>query len=436
MARKRVDYTKMHLISQNMYEKLKKCLANDNQPGDSGDEKPEQPAYNVQQMSFDTSRRNIPETSDYWWDDGGEQEQPEISPEPIPGPSNINPETGEYWNIPEDIPSEFQYDEDDYSFPQPSNPPQTQPQSSMFESFIGADGVYRKPPKGKKTNDPRKIKSSKGKNVLKSSVSSFKLPSGQVVPVIRKKKELIVKRPLQSIPEEGSDIYIPPGSRDTEIADLDIENPPRPIRTSTPVPPSFVPQIRNEPQHEVSLNQPERREIVRIPTQPIQRNVPYIRSSPVKTRQRIKQIPLKSCNQKPVVKVQTTIEPSEIKNLPKLGKFKCHHCPRYLSTKYSLKRHITNTHRSVVRRPNGPPVIEEIGQESFIDPNPPQIEQQQMEPIEGPSDVLAIEGPQTFSSWVKTGKRLASETNLKEHQPKKFSSNPGTSKRKFDSWKL
>jgi hypothetical protein len=76
MVRK-YDYKKMHMISQAMYEKLKKCLSDDKK--------------DISQQGVEVETEQTEQPID---PKGGYQSQYK---NPIPGPSHINPETGEYY---------------------------------------------------------------------------------------------------------------------------------------------------------------------------------------------------------------------------------------------------------------------------------------------------------------------------------------------------
>ena len=388
MAKKRIDYTKMHLISQGMYDKLIKCLSDDKKPTPPDD------SHNL----------SMSPTID----------EPMQADDPIPGPSTINPSTGEYYNIPTTIPPEFQYEES--TIDPTGNISTASPNISMFESYDSDSGTHHSRKKGKKTDDPSKIKSSK--NIQKKYEKSL-IPRR-----IRNRGDLIPYRTLPTISEESVQHvtpqqvtqprsieqqtrpaleyrrpeleYFPPGSRD-ELPDFSFTSPPRPLRTSTPKP--------------TQIPQP----ILRLPIthkRSSQSNTPV--SQPLSTRSAVKLLPLQSCGTRPKVKVTYSDGDSSIKNLPTLGKFKCPHCEVYLSTKYSLTRHVQRMH------------------------TPPTETTSSVSSLQLPLTPLTSESnnPSSFQTWSSYGKRTSSDANLKQHQQRKFKTNPADSKKRFDSWNL
>lgn len=383
MARKRIDYTKMHLISQAMYEKLMKCLSDD------------------KKTPFDETRQSISIAPTY-----SESTSALHSHEPIPGPSTINPSTGEYYDMPIVVPPDFQYEE---STMEPTGDITSKtPNVSMFESYDSDLGTHHSLKKGKKTNDPSKIKSSA--NIKKKYEKSL-IPQR-----VRNRSDLIPQTTLPTITEETSfqispqqsigfqprpalqyiqptRDYSPPGIRE-EIPDFNFDSPPRPLRTSTPIP-SKLP-----------------RPIQRLPiSSDVSRQSNISLQQPIPTRSNIKLLPLKSCSNRPKVKVTYSDGDSSMKNLPSLGKFKCPYCNQYLSTKYSLTRHIQRMHT----------------------PSTDVASTSQQSP---PSSPPPSDDPSTFSNWTQLGKRTSSEANLKQHQQRKYRSNPSESKKRFDSWNL
>ena len=388
MAKKRIDYTKMHLISQAMYDKLMKCLSDDKKP-----------------PSDDTHNISISPTYD---------DEPMQSDDPIPGPSTINPSTGEYYEMPPAIPPEFQYEE---STVDPTGDiTSTTPNVSMFESYDSDLGTHHSIKKGKKTNDPSKIKSSKNiqKKHEKSLIPKRVRNRGDLIPYLPTIQE---ERSFQSTPQRAIEIqprsiehqtrpaleyrrpeleYFPPGTRD-ELPDISLTSPPRPLRTSTPKP-TQIP-----------------RPILRLPIaqeRSYQSNISI--PQPIPTRSTVKLLPLTSCGSRPKVKVTYSDGESSIKNIPKLGKFKCPYCDVYLSTKYSLSRHIQRMHT--------PSNDETLSSSNLPPPSPPST-----------SDG---DNPTNFPTWTQLGKRTSSEANLKQHQQRKFRSNPADTKKRFDSWNL
>lgn len=388
--KRKIEYSKMHLITQGMYEKLLKCIEED-------DDK-QNPPSNITQSTYD-----VPDDSD----DPMVVDDPSVSYNPIPGPSNINPETGEYYEMPTEIPPEFQYSESTID-PTGDIVPET-PYDSMFESYDSDTGTHHKHKKGKKTNDPTKIK------------SSAKIRS--MIPVrVRSRRDLVYRPSLSNIPEERSlqqtthpeleysRLNIPALQYRPDISrsfhDVSFDSPPRPLRTSTPKP-SQIPRIVKRPriQNLSSFEESSSSQVMPLP----------IESLPAQTRSKIKQLPLKSCNSRPKVKVTVSDGDEIIVDKPNLGKFKCPYCERYLSTKYALKRHIQRVHStSTVETP--------VSSSDNPPPSPPPPPPSNSDP--------------NFSKWVQLGKRTSSEAKLKQHQQQKYKENPAQTKKRFDSWNL
>lgn len=360
----------MHLISPAMYEKLKECL------------KEKQNEDKSIYQSFDTTAAESVEAN-----------------APIPGPSNINPATGEYWEQPQEIPDEFLY-EDSTIEPTGTREPET-PSTSIFESM---DTNTRK--RLPKTNDPKKIKSSVKRLQQTSHLQHF----GQPISLSRDRSNLIVRRPtiLPLIPEESevqqdeSSFYQPIHER--SIADFSLSNPPQPIRTSTPKPkilqyqpPIVEPYVPDDPTFQSSFA----RSLV-------EENVPRQR-----TRQQ-RQIPLKSCKNNPK-RVKYSEGESQMVDLPTLGKFKCDFCGKWFASKYSLNRHVKKYHQQNLDTTSGPV---ERNQPPPSPPPPASVEQ--------------------FQSWNKPKKRKAGEAKLKTPPPirKIKSDNLSMRKKRFDSWNL
>lgn len=398
MVKKKLDYSKMHLISQSMYEKLKKCL------------------------SEDTKKPQM-------------QEEFKETKEPTPGPSNINPATGEYWEDQQPPQQTFDYEE---SIHQPMNEEeenQQMQQDSLIESFVDDEGKYHKLKRGKKTNDPTKIKSSKKPGIIQKRTQSI------LKPLIRSRLNLIVRKPqrqrLPTISEENADTYTQPLNQDYYIPEIDVDDPPRPLRTSTPMLPQLEykrDQISTQPQNYPVVSSVPRVVIPRTETasnrQDFQFEDEYFDDnihqqrlmpppqppSQIKTRRQIRQIPLKSCGKRTVVKFSDG--ESEILNIPNLGKFKCDLCNSFFTTKYSLKRHKLKKHKNE-------PEKEELQSNDSSQSSPPSSPQPSTSQL-----------TTQFSQWVPGGKRTASESNQKEHQPRKYKTNPAFTKKRFDTWNL
>ena len=388
--KRKIEYSKMHLITQGMYEKLLKCIEED-------DDK-QNPPSDITQSTYD-----VPDDSD----DPMVVDDPSVSYNPIPGPSNINPETGEYYEMPTEIPPEFQYSESTID-PTGDIVPET-PHDSMFESYDSDTGTHHKQKKGKKTNDPTKIK------------SSAKIRT--MIPVrVRSRRDLVYRPSLSNIPEERSlqhsthreldysRLNIPALEYRPDISrsfgDVSFDSPPRPLRTSTPKP-SQIPRLVKRPriQNLSSFEESSSRQVLPLP----------IESSPAQTRSKIKQLPLKSCNSRPKVKVTVSDGDEKILDKPNLGKFKCPYCERYLSTKYALNRHIQRVHSTSTDKTP-------VSSSDNRPPSPPPPPPSNSDP--------------NFSKWVQLGKRTSSEAKLKQHQQQKYKENPAQTKKRFDTWNL
>lgn len=461
MVRRRVDYTKMHLISQSMYEKLKKCLEDDKP-------KPKPDEY-------------ISEIVD-----------------PTPGPSNVTitrQGVSENFDIGED---------EDIDEPVQQPLPPQQDTSSFFETQEIPELEERIPPKrGIKTTDIRKIKSIKHRK-------KFNIAT----PV---RRNLVIRRPLPSIPENLEVTQFITQPEHDISSGSDVETPPRPVLSSTPRPHQRSLNISginpidepmeviesDDPVQEVhavvpfrgsmrpvprrrpiqieeigseSFHMPDISSIRSIQTNlpPIQRSLPApprllpiaapprvlaIQSPPqqaalegpqqilpisgppqrlaiegprqisvtvpAQTRSQFRQLPLTSCDQnRPIVKVTHSEGEEQIVNLPKekfrLGKFICSICGQEFSSKYALRRHISNKHASqpfsrIDKFPRPP-----------RDPSPP--------PPPPPANPTSQSGQ--FESWIKPQKRKSDEAKLKQHQKTKYRTNPSNTKKRFDSWNL
>lgn len=395
--RKKIEYSKMHLITQGMYEKLLKCIEED-------DDK-QIPPSETKQATF-----NVPDDSD----DPMIIDDPSITDNPIPGPSNINPETGEYYDMPSDIPPEFQYTESTID-PTGDIVSET-PHDSMFESYDSESGTYHKLKKGKKTNDPTKIKSS-------ANIRSM-------IPVrVRRRSDLVFRPSFSSIPEERSSQQITQHALDytrpspaleyrpdfsRSFSDLNVDSPPRPLRTSTPKA-SQIPRPVKRPRIQNISTFEESSSSLPIPIESSPAQTRSIESTPAQTRSKVKQLPLKSCASRPKVKVSYSDGDEKIIDKPNLGKFKCPYCERYLSTKYALNRHIQRIHSSSAVEPS----ISSTDRPPSPPPPPP------------PSNT-----DPNFSKWVQLGKRTSSEAKLKQHQQQKYKESPAHTKKRFDTWNL
>ena len=454
MVRRRVDYSKMHLITKAMYEKLKKCLDDDKKPPH--------------------------ETSQY---------VSEII-DPIPGPSNVTitrPDYPEGFSIFDDEPQEPQ---------QEHRQPQQQQQdsSSFFETQeIPSTGERIPPKRGIKTADVRKIKSSKHRKL-----------HGFTTPVRR--KSLVVRRPLPIIREDIEETQFVEQPEHEISSGSDVDTPPRPIRTSTPMPqyreqtPRHTPQQRDitlhgitpivdddpsmdvnpEEHEEIHAIVPVQREITRfrrpiqieeigsesfhdpdfsnirsirtnfpplpitsqIPVLPriqqplaiqtIPRQLPAIEHFPQQatppqpirvpqTRSRFRQLPLTSCDEgRPTVRVVHDEGDTEISDLPTLNRFTCPICGKHFSSKFALQRHIKTKHSN----------------EPDSTTKPYTYSRDPRDPPTPPPQPSAKSSETKFQSWVQPGKRSSAEAKLKQHQPRKYKTKPMETKVRFDSWNL
>lgn len=421
MTRK-FNYRKMHMISQEQYEKLKKCI---------NDEK-------------EKTKLSIPDIPDYSHAEESTPFQSEYI-NPKPGPSNINPETGEYYHRPDITPDEFKYE----------NTSQYEtygPQSSFFESFTTPEGQYIPPVKGKKTNDPTKIKKS----------TQFK-PS-----VYKSRPDLIVRRPrlstiIESPLETARDADQPmeeAANIRSEIPDFTFSEEHRPMRTSTPLP-QYASNIRQEiPDFTFSEEHRPLRTSTPLPQPSIQR---------VQTRKQ-KYIPLKSC--KPPKRVIYSEGEQKILDKTNLNKFQCSVCFKFYSSKNTLKKHKSKQHNIVPRTEQPIEVMQNYqnishplqqAEMEYQQQHPeieyqqqhPEIEYQQQHPhsssevqqlsttSEQPALEYATAPPaiqyqpreKTFTQW--SGKRTSTRAKLKNFQPTKLpKSERPQRKKRFDSWNL
>lgn len=381
MVRK-YDYKKMHMISQAMYEKLKKCLENETKDTTMDD-------YHTSRHTTTDDFHTARETSDDFHTaaDVSQANPPFQSyyQNPLPGPSNINPETGEYYEMPEVTPPEFHYDDEPSGKTEKETT--TRPSTSFFESTY--DGSFYVPPKrGVKTFDPSKYKRSR------PNQSKLKLPRGQ----------LFVRQPaLEQIPEEveheSSRISQPEHVEHQTIQrpvssgivhDFTITDAPRPMHSSTP-----KPSFREESFQNLTLSDGPR---------PLHSSTPIPDETlpVVKTRsqqKKVRQIPLKSC--KPKVTVTYSDGDEKIADNPNMGKHHCSLCNKWYSSKRYLKIHTLKIHN----------------QGSETNPNPPEL---------------------TYENWQQTsGKRTSSQAKLKNYQSKKNIKPDVLKKNKrFDSWNL
>lgn len=427
-----LDYKKMHMISHAMYEKLLRCLAKDGSdvPFDDPTSGRHQPYQGDQSQVHDMTMTDLPPSTPFqseYISPPQSHDMSDLPPSsttpfeseyvnPIPGPSNINPETGEYYKLPDETPDDFKWQ--DSTIQRTGDIDPGTPEVSMFESFH--DGSRVIPPKrGRKTFDPTKIKRS-GKIVKTTSniVKHFKQPRSrrdlitnrqqrQQLDTIYETDENIpqhlhIPRPVEYQPLQALTYHPQPESHDTShfieqpftqnIPDFSFSSEHRPQRTSTPKPLLNVSHRSQRP--DVSAN-------VSVQQQP-QQLVPS--QSGVHTRRQIRQIPLASC--KPKVQVALTGDES-IRDLPSMGKFLCNICNKYFSTKYSLKKHTDTMH---------------------------------MESIEPTTtSETAPETTNKFPTWVELGKRTSSTAklanpNLKRTQQEDNPRRQKTSKKTFKSW--
>ncbi len=500
MVRRRVDYTKMHLISQAMYEKLKKCLDED---------KPKLPPPGPGEF--------VSEFID-----------------PIPGPSNITiTRPGDFPEDFDDDPLQQQQMEQEF---QP-RPPQ-QDTSSFFETREDVLTGARIPPKrGTKTLDIRKIKKSK---------PTFSTPLRRIA---------LNRRPLPRIAEETQYIDQP----EHEISAGEIESTPRPILTSTPMPrhvqipaqihrpseqqgiegiqplsgerveermqveppdvppeeihqivpvvrdirptrrPVQIEEIGSEPYifpdlpiQDLRPDLPPPRDLrfpIRITQHRIPRKIPALEYIPEErpvnlppgerlTRSRFRQLPLTSCDsRRPIVRVRYDDGETVMSDIPTLNNFVCPHCGKIYTTKYSLQRHKWQQHFSQATpkrdkkpgEPKDPPpppppatemitvptigkhVCEECGKtfaskfalrshiyHKHTSEATPKREKTPRDPRDPPSPPSKVSSSTSpkFHSWVKPGKRSQDEAKLKQHQPRKYKTNRATTHKRFDSWNL
>jgi hypothetical protein len=439
------------MISQDLYEKLKKCLNDE----------------------MEHSRTQKTDSTDYY--SIRQETQPfesEIK-DPKPGPSNINPETGEYYQMPDVTPDEFKYDET-------TQEEVYVPHSSLFESFTTPEGEYVPPVKGKKTNDPTKIKKS----------TNFKpdKPGKYTLPVHKPKPDLFVRLPrLPTITESPMEVEtheqptsvtreieanrpsIQSTSRSRhELPDFSFSEEHRPLRTSTPLPirPSIQSVTRSR-QDLPDFSFSEEHRPLRTSTP-----LPFPTTARVQTRkQKQKLIPLQSC--KPKRKVLYTEGEEQILDKTNLNKVQCNVCFKFYASKNTLKKHKSKQH-NIVRSENQPIDVMQTYQETSH-PQQAELEYQQQHPdlalqyqqqhpqpisefrqqhpeidMEQPSTTSeqpALEyadGPlalqykpreKTFTRWM--GKRTSSEARLPKFQPTKIHhSDKPRRKKRFDTWNL
>jgi hypothetical protein len=452
-----LDYKKMHMISHAMYEKLLRCLAKEGQdaPFDDPSSGRHQSYQGDQSQLHDMTMTDIPPSTPFQSEYINPSQSHDMTDQPsssipfqseyvnpVPGPSDINPETGEYYEMPDVTPPDFKWQDSTIQHTGDVDP--GTPEISMFESFHDGDRII--PPKrGRKTYDPTKIKRS-GKIVKMTSrtIKPFKQP--------RSRSDLITNRqPLDTIYEADENIpqhlHIPrqparaityhpqpeshdirqraityhpqppqPESHDTSqfieqpfmqnIPDFSFSSEHRPQRTSTPKP------LLNVSQQSI-LNRTQRPDVSSNVSlqQPPHQLIPVQNQSGVHTRRQIRQIPLASC--KPKVQVAMTGDES-IRDLPAMGKFLCNICNKYFSTKYSLKKHTNTMHTD--------------------------------KPSEPTTSVTTTTQPETttsstsFPTWVELGKRTASTARLvnptlKRIQQEDDPRRQKTSKKTFKSWK-
>jgi hypothetical protein len=387
MVRK-INYRKMHMISQDMYEKLKKCLNEDVSKSNI-----------VKETSSPEISSVMPPNETFY--------QSEYK-DPKPGPSNINPETGEYYVMPDVTPAEFKYED----IPEPSFVEQDReniPSSSYFESFITPEGQYIPPKKGSKTNDPTKIKRS---TQFKPNIHAKHAGSVQAIRrdfyVRRPRLGIIPESPMEMEEDVTQSIQQSEQPIRQELPDFSFSDDHRPMRTSTPLPYEFA------------------------------------KTSGVKTRrQKKKFIPLQSC--KP--KVIYSDGEQQITDIPNINKLKCDICNKFFASKYTLKNHKAKFH-TLMTKEDFPVEAMETFQDSPSSSNP-QLELEQ----DPTSEQTTVEQPaidyesntpkslqyqpkeKSFTKW--TGKRTSTDAKLRINQPKKLiRTGKPVKKKRFGSWNL